>query len=472
MTHISLFSQTFSQRSGLNKHLKGRCVHQKLIKQVSFIDPTEEVKRNAEIAKAQFALLNGNYVEERLKKSQAKKQIKAACHDHESDEGLSDNSIKLEIKTEEEMQEAEVGSTFVAINIKEEPISDFPIERFEISLEPDIVKQEDALDGSISLLMPIVLLRRLEQEEIIRWSGNKPEIKQELSTLDTLREILDVNESKDCSYDVDLHTKEMKIRKKYNSGVKRAYKKETKLRALKFKKNSSIFTCDMCGQTIFKKHQLHGHFQGHRREKKHPCTIGFCERSFRSLHALSNHQRDHGLKITPIVNCKSPFECDLCGLKLSLRSSITNHLRVKHKMAQNAANIVPCDLCGKTFGSKMRLNRHFMHLHSSECRFICHVCAKGFKTNSRLKQHLKIHRTPEKCELCRKLTFNLERHLANHINPRKEPDKVPCPQCGKLISKFQIQLHIERVHSKSFNGKIFRCDICYVDFKRREDLRQ
>lgn len=464
------FLQTFSQRSGLNKHLKGRCIHQKLIKQVSFIDPTDEVKRNAEIAKAQFALLNGNYVEEMLKKSQAKKQIEAACHDHESDDGLSDNSVKLEIKTEEEMQEAEVGHTFVAINIKEEPISDFEIERFDISFEPDIVKQEDALDESTSLLMPIVLLRRLEQEEIVRWSRNKLEIKQE--QFDTMQEIVDVNKSKDRSYDVDLHTKEKKIRKEYNSGVKRAYKKEKKLRALKFKKNSSIFTCDMCGETIYKKHQLHGHFQGHRREKKHPCKIGFCERSFRTLLALSKHQRDHGLKITPIVKCQSPFECDLCGLKLNSRSSFTNHLRVKHKLSENAAKIVPCHLCDKIFGSKMILNRHFISQHCSESQFICHVCAKGFKTSSRLKQHLIIHRTPEKCEHCRKLTFNLKQHLANHITPRKEPDRVPCPQCGKLISKFQIQLHVERVHAKSFNGKIFPCDICRADFTRREDLRQ
>lgn len=61
---------------------------------------------------------------------------------------------------------------------------------------------------------------------------------------------------------------------------------------------------------------------------------------------------------------------------------------------------LPCDICGKVFGSRNRLYTH-KKTHSEERNIICKVCGKNFKTAVVLRQHMYLHKEKAfSCSFC------------------------------------------------------------------------
>lgn len=59
-----------------------------------------------------------------------------------------------------------------------------------------------------------------------------------------------------------------------------------------------------------------------------------------------------------------------------------------------------CEICGRTFLKKSKLNRHQKETHENLKEFICEFCDKQFKRNSHLKRHMIVHSDnpkPHKC---------------------------------------------------------------------------
>ena len=81
---------------------------------------------------------------------------------------------------------------------------------------------------------------------------------------------------------------------------------------------------------------------------------------------------------------------------------------------------VKCDLCGKTFGSKINLSEHISK-HKCNKSYSCSDCNKAFATISALKDHLKNHVVdkPFSCDVCYK-NFSKQTYLSMHIKNHEQ----------------------------------------------------
>ncbi|NXU15359.1 GZF1 protein, partial [Pardalotus punctatus] len=102
-----------------------------------------------------------------------------------------------------------------------------------------------------------------------------------------------------------------------------------------------------------------------------------------------------------------------------------------------------CETCAQTFANRCNLRSHQRHVHSSERRFPCPLCAKRFKRGKDVRRHvLQVHEGGG------------ERHQ--------------CHQCGKgLSSRTALRLH-ERTHT---GHKPYGCPECEAKFSQPSALK-
>ncbi|XP_077341411.1 uncharacterized protein LOC143986879 [Lithobates pipiens] len=126
-----------------------------------------------------------------------------------------------------------------------------------------------------------------------------------------------------------------------------------------------------------------------------------------------------------------------------------------------------CTECGKGFRFKSHLNVH-IRSHKGEKPHSCPECWKCFSHESHLKRHQRSH-TGEKpyscpeCGKCFSMNFNLYRHQRSHTGEKM----YSCPECGKWFSQ-KSDLYI---HQRSHTGeKPFSCPECGKCFSQKTSL--
>lgn len=62
----------------------------------------------------------------------------------------------------------------------------------------------------------------------------------------------------------------------------------------------------------------------------------------------------------------------------------SDRVLLRHKLTHNDEKLFACEICGKKFSNKLRLNDHGK-VHSDELPFECEFCKKLFKRKSYLK---------------------------------------------------------------------------------------
>ena len=81
------------------------------------------------------------------------------------------------------------------------------------------------------------------------------------------------------------------------------------------------YFCSSCDYKCRGKHQLNDHNRRHTGEKPEVCT--YCGKAFRSKRTRDNHERLH--------TNERPYSCDHCGESFVQRTSLTSHLKTRHK---------------------------------------------------------------------------------------------------------------------------------------------
>ena len=140
-----------------------------------------------------------------------------------------------------------------------------------------------------------------------------------------------------------------------------------------------------------------------KREDKDKGKYVVCEDCGKEIHSKKVYY--HKKKFHEVVECS----CEKCGKKYNDTMSLRDHMR-------DCMKAVQCNLCGAMV---TRINDHIRNVHTAEedKRFVCDLCGKGFHQKKKLENHkmnnhlkLRPHRCRYGCDIGYNDTSNRNAH--------------------------------------------------------------
>nr|XP_012225233.1 PREDICTED: zinc finger protein 502-like [Linepithema humile] len=210
----------------------------------------------------------------------------------------------------------------------------------------------------------------------------------------------------------------------------------------------------MCRTSCYTEQSLTEHRKIHSDDYFFKCDI--CHIKYKRKETLQRHQiRAHS-------DIAVQFVCDSCGQSFKLKVDLLNHIKRKH-----STSIYICRYCGKSV-TDLR-NHEWKHKERAETgslKFSCQFCANKFKNQTRLDNHLLLHKQGYKCTECNLVVISY-RQLKYHKERMHKPDKL-CPICKKSFMSRGNQF---AQHILTHAGiRPYNCDICGEDFTQRSSL--
>ncbi|ODM90807.1 putative zinc finger protein [Orchesella cincta] len=205
---------------------------------------------------------------------------------------------------------------------------------------------------------------------------------------------------------------------------------------------SILFTCTTCNITLNSYREYRKHMEetkAHATSKMYACEL--CGESFFAETKFKQHQRQSHFAELGL----EPFMCEVCGLILSSKASLNDHLRAVHRKERNFS----CEYCGQAFGSRKRVRLHVTAFHTSLVG--THTLPEG--SHFRLE---KGHDGGETwhCEFCTAI-FPNRASVRNHIlRNHYEEIQYVCEGCG---SKYPSSMGLHR-HRKSCAELLKKCE--------------
>ncbi|XP_055545639.1 zinc finger protein 600-like [Wyeomyia smithii] len=167
-------------------------------------------------------------------------------------------------------------------------------------------------------------------------------------------------------------------------------------------------------------------------------------------------------------NEEPTFECRMCEKKFRSQSTLTCHEKVHGE--NGVDNKYSCVTCGKVFKAQDKLQIH-MRLHTGEKPYQCKICFKCFNHQSNLIVHSRIHETVKKalkCDRCNKVLDN-EQRLAIHMRLHTGEKPYKCSYCDKRFNhKSTVCTHEKTVHISS---NAYKCSRCHKTFNQKCQLQ-
>lgn len=172
--------------------------------------------------------------------------------------------------------------------------------------------------------------------------------------------------------------------------------------------------------------------------------------------------------------------CNICGINLTTKERLMNHIRVRHDIVnENEMIACPIEGCRKRFKIQLYVERHVANIHNRDRTatkekefWPCSICGIILGSKTALKQHEYRHTVPAQekkshsyfCDLCSfssdkkiRVKYHIERI---HLQLRKFKCKF-CEQA--FVHSSLLQYHELRIH---LNLRKFACRYCDKSFTR------
>uniref|UniRef100_A0A336MA35 CSON012622 protein n=1 Tax=Culicoides sonorensis TaxID=179676 RepID=A0A336MA35_CULSO len=199
-----------------------------------------------------------------------------------------------------------------------------------------------------------------------------------------------------------------------------------------------------------------------------------CSNEFHSKRDLYLHMKQH---IAHNLN----FECHLCKKRLKTERGLKYHVTAVHgdsdKLNEKTLDMrkyLICELCESrpNFETYNDLNMHFKVEHGTRGYIGC--CSKHFYTRESILSHIDKHERPidYMCKICKKFLSSkrlLKDHMLRH-KPYSEREYECNFCCKRFLIKFDLTLHIRKVHEKRNKMEQYKCIPCDKEFSSKMTL--
>ena len=194
--------------------------------------------------------------------------------------------------------------------------------------------------------------------------------------------------------------------------------------------------CDSCGKAYFTPYDLDLHAKSVHEEKRVTCQ--YCGLKLTRRYTLKNH-------ILAVHSNVAKFKCSICDREFKTNAQLLAHIRTCHKEIENteSPNMSTCDKCNKTMKTSY-LKNHIKQVHGKK-HFECDICGYAGALKTQLVSHYK------------------------HIHTKRMKD-INCTLCDKsFYAKNDLKAHVSQVHEKR---REFQCALCNTKFCRSYVLKQ
>ena len=216
------------------------------------------------------------------------------------------------------------------------------------------------------------------------------------------------------------------------------------------------FMCHSCPSAFIRDAQLKLHIdEVHLKLKPHKCDK--CTQFFSRPFLLKQH-------ILMVHEGKMPekkFCCDECGVKLSSRTLLKRHIKIKHFLENKSID--------ETNINEFRKDPEVAAMMDKKeyKEYVCKLCGKKvlFGKSAHIRKY---HNGNDiKCPKCDK-TFNTYVRAMSHILNFHE--KKPCTMCGEIFGSTSMTRHIKQAHTAIEENK-FKCETCGKGFVANNSLQ-